>query len=480
MPYRVMMSSNVIETYSVAGAKVYIQDIDGKGFYIVEEPLLLDDEKSVVDEILTEAIVSKDLNDPEGVIINLLSKRNMDAQKVSRIHYWVRRRLLYDEMTVPLLDPEIEEIECMGPGTPITVIHRKYSNYIRLYTNLIMTRDEEIISIIEKLATKSNKSVNIAKPFLEFSLPEGHRVAATISSEISSPGSTFDIRKFPISPISLVKLIINGSISKELAAYIWLMMDYKPFYLIVGSTGSGKTTLLSALLNFTHPDSKIVSIEDTPELNLSGRNWISLFSRSNVNSYYDVSIADLSRLALRYRPDYLIIGEVRGREIETLIHASASGHGSLSTFHGGKPSDVITRIVSLVPRDLAIMFINNLWGIIMVSRRITDEGKFIKAVSALYEIKRTKGKPVFKKVSWWSNTEKKYIPGNLEKLVERSEKLRYISELYEIPIADLVSDLRRREEFLTYLQKQNIIDNSLIVKNIANFYRKVKINVEQI
>jgi len=199
-----------------------------------------------------------------------------------------------------------------------------------------------------------------------------------------------------------------------------------------------------------------------------------------VNSYYDVSIADLSRLALRYRPDYLIIGEVRGREIETLIHASASGHGSLSTFHGGKPSDVITRIVSLVPRDLAIMFINNLWGIIMVSRRITDEGKFIKAVSALYEIKRTKGKPVFKKVSWWSNTEKKYIPGNLEKLVERSEKLRYISELYEIPIAYLVSDLRRREEFLTYLQKQNIIDNSLIVKNIANFYRKVKINVEQI
>lgn len=159
----------------------------------------------------------------------------------------------------------------MGPGLPITVIHRKYSNYIRLYTNIVINREEEILKIIEKLATRASKSVSIAKPYLEFSLPEGHRVAATISNEISNPGSTFDIRKFPVSPISLVELIKSNSLSVEMASYLWLLMEYKPFYLIVGSTGSGKTTMLNALLNFTSPDSKILSIEDTPELNLIGK-----------------------------------------------------------------------------------------------------------------------------------------------------------------------------------------------------------------
>ncbi|WP_252896466.1 ATPase, T2SS/T4P/T4SS family [Metallosphaera hakonensis] len=117
------------------------------------------------------------------------------------------------------------------------------------------------------------------------------------------------------------------------------------------------------------------------------KNWIRFFSRQSLASTYDVSIGDLSRLALRYRPDYLIIGEVRGKEIETLIHASSSGHGSFSTFHGGKPSDVVTRVVSLLPKELAIMFLNSIWGFILVGRRLSD-GKVIKAINAIYETQK--------------------------------------------------------------------------------------------
>ncbi|AWR99633.1 type II/IV secretion system ATPase subunit [Metallosphaera hakonensis] len=469
------MGRRILEEYSILGNKVSIIDDDGRGLYIVEKKKSDNTEQNIVNSILDEVYFSsKTTTEAESKLIEIITKKNLDRSLTEKAMYELKKKLLYDEITVPISDPDIEEIECMGPGLPITVIHRKYSNYIRLYTNIVINREEEILKIIEKLATRASKSVSIAKPYLEFSLPEGHRVAATISNEISNPGSTFDIRKFPVSPISLVELIKSNSLSVEMASYLWLLMEYKPFYLIVGSTGSGKTTMLNALLNFTSPDSKILSIEDTPELNLIGKNWIRFFSRQSLASTYDVSIGDLSRLALRYRPDYLIIGEVRGKEIETLIHASSSGHGSFSTFHGGKPSDVVTRVVSLLPKELAIMFLNSIWGFILVGRRLSD-GKVIKAINAIYETQKTNGKIRFKRILWYSFKTKRYEPNDFSKILKTSEKLKYIQTTYGYRESDLLNELNKRKQFLTNLIDSNIVDNGVIQEEIGKFYRGMSI-----
>ncbi|MEM4911248.1 MAG: type II/IV secretion system ATPase subunit [Metallosphaera sp.] len=472
------MPDLILEEYNVLGSVVTIVDSDGKGLYIIKDPQLSTKELEIINEILDEVYSNtKSLTDAEMRLMEILAKRDLDPKLADKAVLLFKKRILYDEITIPMIDPDVEEIECTGPGLPITVIHRKYSNYMRLYTNIVLPKEENVIKILEKLATKSNKSVNIARPYLEFSLDEGHRVTATISKEISNPGSTFDVRKFPISPLSLIKLIKMKSLSVEIASYLWFLMDYKPFYLIVGSTGSGKTTFLNALLNFTNPDSKVLSIEDTPELNLVRKNWIRLFTRQSVSSNFDVSVNDLSRLALRYRPDYLIIGEVRGKEIETLIHAAASGHASLSTFHGAKPADVITRVASLLPKDLAVMFLANVWGFIIVGRRVTEDGKITKAINAIYETTRTKGKTKFRKIVWWSFKNNKYSPSDLNTLVTRSSLLLKISHYYGLTQKEILDELNERVEFIKSLLSSNTIDNEIVQEEIGKFYRSRKLNV---
>ncbi|BCS91801.1 type II/IV secretion system ATPase subunit [Metallosphaera javensis (ex Sakai et al. 2022)] len=473
------MSRTILEEYYVLGSKVSIIDEDGQGLYIVEDPKVSREESSTISTIIDEIYFSStSLAEAENRLVEILKSKNISPELNEKIINIFKKRILYDEITIPVMDPDVEEIECMGPGLPLTVIHRKYSNYMRLYSNIVLNKEEDILRVIEKLAIKSNKSVNIARPYLEFSLPEGHRVAATVSNEISNPGSTFDIRKFPVSPISLVRLIKTNSLSIEIASFLWFLLDYKPFYLIVGSTGSGKTTFLNALLNFTNPDAKILSIEDTPELNLNGKNWIRFFSRQSLISSYDVSINELSRLALRYRPDYLIIGEVRGKEIETLIHASSSGHASLSTFHGGKPSDVVTRIVSLLPKELAIMFLNNVWGFILVGRRVDDSGRIVKAISAIYETQKVNGKTKFRRIIWWSFKDKKYKPDNFRDLLKISTRLKFISDSYGLTKTDVIHELERRKSILERLVNENIVDNEMIQLEIAKFYRERGLNVQ--
>lgn len=164
-----------------------------------------------------------------------------------------------------------------------------------------------------------------------------------------------------------------------------VLLEFKPFIMIIGPTGTGKTTFLNSLLGMVNPLSKVITIEDTPEINLAKDNWVRLFSRTSINSSFDVSLFELSKLALRYRPDYLVIGEVRGREIEALVHASASGHGSLATFHAGTPNEAVTRISSLLTPEMAKLFLQNLWGLAVLGVRKGKDNINNRVLVSFYE-----------------------------------------------------------------------------------------------
>jgi len=455
----------LLDEYEVEGVKIRIYDENGIGYYEVNEPELNHQEKRIVDEILRELYYS-DIKDIEEEIFKVVKNTKLSDESVEKIVYYIKKNIKYGELTPLILDPLVEEIECKGYGSPISIVHRKYSRkYYRLFTNIILESEDDVIRVIEKLANKANKSVNFAKPYLEFSLPEGHRVAATISKEISIPGSTFDIRKFPNNPITIIDLIKNGTLNEIIASYLWFLLDYKPFLMILGPTGSGKTTLLNSLLSLVNPMYKIVTIEDTPEINLEHKNWIRFVSRATTLGKYDISLLELSRLALRYRPDYMVIGEVRGKEIEALIHAAASGHGSITTFHGAKPVDAVTRILSLVNDELAQLFLQGIWGFIVLgSREMNGKNRY---VSAIYEVIPAKGKIKFRKIVKWSYKANEYLPTSLEKIIEKSYRINWIIRNYEISKDEVIQNLQRRIEFLRKLLEN---DNLKFEEELMRFY----------
>ena len=456
--------------YYIGPVKVTIKKEDGVCKYIVEEPKLSEEEEKIKEDILSKILYIQ--GNTDEAIIKMLKEKGLKDEQVEKVLYYIKRERSYSEITPLMLDPNVEEIECKGFGYPITVVHRQFSECIRLYTNIIPESDEQVVKVIERLASRANKAINIAKPYLEFALPEGHRVALTVGNEISLPGSTFDIRKFPEKPLSITAMIVNGMLNEVVASYLWFLMEYKPFILIIGPTGGGKTSLLNALMNMVNPNSKILTIEDTPEINIARANWVRFITRSTLGGSFDVTQNDLARLSLRYRPDYLVVGEVRGREIEALIHASASGHGSLSTFHGARPIDAVTRVTSLLGSDLANLFLQTITAFIIVGSR-KENGKNVRTVLAVYETATTHGKIKFKKVIEWDFAKKAFEPSDFSTLIKRSAKLKIIAKTYGLTSDDLKNELQKRADFLKKMIEEKVIDFNDVSSEIRKFYMGV-------
>jgi flagellar protein FlaI len=178
--------------------------------------------------------------------------------------------------------------------------------------------------------------------------------------EVSQKGSTFCIRKFRAEPFSIVDLIKGGTLNEKIAAYFWLILDYKMSFMIIGGTGAGKTSMLNALLSLMSQNDKIVTVEEVPELSPPMENWTQLNSRQSFQfgggPSASISIFDLVKVSLRYRPDYIIVGEVRGEEAYTLFQALATGHGGLWTMHADSIVNVVKRLTS-PPMNVAKVYI---------------------------------------------------------------------------------------------------------------------------
>jgi len=176
-----------------------------------------------------------------------------------------------------LRDYFVEDIECNGAITPVYIVHRIYRN---IKTNLVFNDLVRLESFVEKLAQRCGKYISYAKPILDGSLPDGSRVNATYTKDITSKGPTFTIRKFTKEPWTPPQLVAFKTLSPEILAYMWLLVQYKMNFLITGGTSSGKTTLLNAIAFFIPPEARVVSIEDTRELNLPRDNWLPSVSRA--------------------------------------------------------------------------------------------------------------------------------------------------------------------------------------------------------
>ncbi|MBU4351634.1 MAG: Flp pilus assembly complex ATPase component TadA [Nanoarchaeota archaeon] len=371
--------------------------------YEVEEPKLTEKQQKdleTLEEGLTELINISFINiENKDIVIEYLEKNlrilldefGIEANKETfmKYMYYIYRDFVGMDIAEPLLrDYFIEDIECNGFNSPIYIVHRKYRN---LRTNIIFTEMSSLTQFVEKLAQKCGKYVSYANPLLDGVLPDGSRVNATYTEDVTSRGPTFTLRKFTKEPWTPIKLMDFKTVSPEILAYIWIAIENRSNILIIGGTGSGKTSLLNAIAFFIPPAARVVSIEDTRELNLKHENWLPAVSRAGAGMATitgerqgEVTLFDLLKESLRQRPDYIIIGEIRGKEAFVLFQGMNTGHPSFGTMHAESVDTVVKRLI-MPPISLSPSMVEAL-DIVCIITPAKFNGKDVRRIRQIDEI----------------------------------------------------------------------------------------------
>ncbi len=387
--------------------------------------------------------------------------------KVKKYLYYIERELIgFGALDVMMNDVEIEDISCDGINTPVYVWHRRYES---IPTNVKFIDKKYLDDYIIKLAHRAGKHVSSAFPIVDAMIYGKHRLAASFREEVSPKGSTFTIRKFREEPFSIVDLLALGTISPEMAAYFWLLMEGKTSMLIIGGTGAGKTTLLNALATLIKPGYKVVTIEETAEINLPIDNWVQFISRESYGlSGVDVgriTLFDLVKTSLRYRPDFLIVGEVRGEEAFVLFQAVATGHGGLCTIHGESLEAAIKRLTS-PPMNVSESYIPLMNVAIQIDRVILSKEKskspFGRRVTHVWEIRDFDDYiPIFE----WSPSEDTFYSE-----IQNSILLPRLAAKMGVSIDNIYEEIRLRARLLEWLLKYNIRQFREVFKYISEYY----------
>ena len=344
-----------IERYWVDEPCAFVSILnDTKMFqYQVVEPSLTTYEKEILERVyedLQDVLTLKDTSkaDKNAVLtdktLSLFERYHalLDVASMHRIIYYLRRNFRgYEKIDPLLLDPNIEDISCDGVGVPVFLYHTKYRNII---TNVVF-EELELNSFVIKMCQKSGKQISIGEPMVDATMSDGSRLQATLGREVTTRGSSFTIRKFKGDPITPIDLIGFGTCSIDILAYFWLAIENGKSIIFAGGTASGKTSILNAVSLFIPSLAKVISIEDTRELTLHHENWIAGVTRKSfTGGAGEVSMYDLLKAALRQRPEYIIVGEVRGAEALALFQAMSTGHATYSTMHASDIGTMINRL----------------------------------------------------------------------------------------------------------------------------------------
>ncbi|MCK5233484.1 MAG: type II/IV secretion system ATPase subunit, partial [Candidatus Aenigmarchaeota archaeon] len=369
----------------------------------------------------------------------------------------------------PLLNDEnIEDISCDGANIPVFVYHRNQK--IASVKTTVMFEEREVLSdFVMKLAQRCGRAVSVAEPILEGALPDGSRVQAILETDIARRGSNITVRKFSKDPITPVHLLKYNTTSAKVLAYLWYLVEHRCSILICGPTASGKTSLLNALSLFINPSMKIVSIEDTPELRLPHSHWVPEISREGFgvgdSKIGEVSLFELLKGALRQRPDYIIVGEVRGQEAYILFQAMATGHAGLSTIHADSIEKVIDRLTT-PPISLPASLVETL-NLIVFIKRVRHGKAYVRRLFEVHEVlgydlvtKKPKTRMVFK----WDPIMDKF------EIVADSEALGKICESEGVPEAEMKRDLFFRKKLLEWMIENRIEDYRDVGNIIAEYY----------
>ncbi|MCJ7698334.1 MAG: Flp pilus assembly complex ATPase component TadA, partial [Thermoplasmata archaeon] len=339
---------------------------------------------------------------------------NIDTLTKKKILYYLEKESIgLGKLEVLMKDPNIEDISCDGSGVFLFLYHRRYGS---LKSNIQFDDEDQLTAFVVKLAQKCGKHISISEPMLDATMPDGSRIQMTLSTEVTTKGSTFTIRKFSEDPFSPPDLIEFHTMSSEMVAYMWLAVENGVNALIAGGTAAGKTSTLNALCLFIPRESKIVSIEETREINLPHPNWIPGVVRSGFGDVVgnkvigEIDLYDLMKAALRQRPEYILVGEIRGKEAYVLFQAMATGHTTYSTVHADSAQSLIHRLEGK-PIEIPRIMLQTLdiVCIQVISRVKNKRARRCKQIIEIIDIDPTTKEILTNEVFRWDPIEDKFI-----------------------------------------------------------------------
>jgi flagellar protein FlaI len=431
--------------------------------YLLFEPALSDFEIELLERIHEDLrdvlILSTDeiVKDRTKILLDktqsLLNDYGLQLEQTALFklqYYLIRNFIGWSRIDALMKDPQLEDISCDGINIPLFLYHRKYRN---IKTNITFESDV-LNSLAITLAQRSGKHISTGSPMLDATLPEGSRLQLTLGTEVTTRGTSFTIRKFREEPYSPIELLDYGTFNVDALVYFWLAIENNKSLLFIGGTASGKTTSLNAVSMFIPPVAKIVSIEDTREITLHHENWIASVTRSAITEGGTaIDMFDLLRAAMRQRPEYIIVGEVRGAEAQTLFQAMNTGHTTFSTMHAGSVDAAIHRLESEplnVPRNMVQAL--NIISVQALIYRGTERVRRAQEIVEIAGLDPATGNLRVNNVFVYDPVHDRYT------YTGRSQIYAEIAERRGWSRDQLESEIRLRRQILEGMQKQGIYD----------------------
>ncbi len=465
-------------------SRVSYNDRTKEYLYEVIEPQLTPREKDLVEHLKAtlSVILGSEVNnlnaaDKRAYLRNeaesYFQSRGITLSPISteRIIYYVLRDFVgYGPVDALIRDPQVEDISCDGVDVPLFIFHGKYES---VKTNVTFPDEQSTNSFIVMLGQRCSKAVSVSAPILDGTTPEGHRVQATYAREVTTRGASFTIRRFKERPFTPVDLILMGSANEEMVAYFWLAAEQGESVIICGGPAAGKTSTLNAIALFIPPTAKIVSIEDTREVNLPHENWIPGATRSGSGdrgadgkAAGEVDMFDLVRASLRQRPNYIIVGEVRGKETYTMFQAMATGHTTYSTMHADSVKSMVNRLEN-PPINTPRILLSALNNVIIEIQTRTDKGvvRRLKQVLEIVGFEPETNELITNTVYEWDPATDGFVFKGHSFLFDK------IMELKNYTPDEMDAEFQRRSAVIRYLVQNRITDYRQLWRTIAQYYR---------
>jgi flagellar protein FlaI len=422
------------------------------------------------EEYLTESVES--YIESRGTKVDPITKKKIE-------YYIIRDFVGYGPVDIYIKDESVEDVSCDGVNVPLFIFHNKYES---VKTSLVFRNEDDLNSYMVALGQRCGKQISVSNPILDGTTPEGHRIQATYAREVTTKGSTFTIRRFKEKPFTPVELVKSGTASPEMVAYFWLGVENGESMIIAGGTASGKTSTLNSVALFIPPGAKVITMEDTREINLPHENWIPGTTRSGTGEKGqdgkmpgEIDMYDLVRASLRQRPNYIIVGEVRGKETYIMFQAMATGHTTYSTMHADSVKSMVNRLENPpinCPRILLTALRN---VIIQAHARVgTDLVRRIKQVIEIVGFEPETNELISNTVYEWDQATDRFVYKGHSFLFDK------IMEMKSLTHEEMMNEFERRIDIIRYMVYKNLTDHRKLWSLINTYYKNPEKTVTEI
>jgi len=449
--------------------------------YLVDELPMNADEKVLyqrLKELLELRLAAPDEGPQEAGFFKQLDQLLADSKgqfsafpntSMEKVKYYLGRDIAGFGLIDALIhDPLVEDISCGGTKIPVYVWHR---NFESIRTSIVFENEDDLNDFVMKMVHRSGKHVSAAFPIADVALPGNHRMAILYQKELTPKGTSFTIRKFKEEPYTIVDLINLDTLDINIAAYLWMLLEHKMSIIVIGPTASGKTTLLNAITSLVNSTFKIFTVEDVAEINIPHENWFALVSRTGfgLDNQGEIGLFDLIKAGVRHRPDYIVVGEIRGEEAYVMFQALATGHGGLCTMHADSVDSAVKRLMQK-PMNIPPAYIPLMNCTVTVKRvmpkAIVTQGSVLSGSRRVTQVSEIMTENKMNNVFTWESSSDTFNGD-----VKNSALLQKIAKNSGLNVEEVLEEFRRRVLVIQWMIEEGIRDYKSVSSIISAYYK---------